>query len=437
VRKIVVVLIGLVVINIGLMSGCTEKKPEVNVETDSDGDGYIDALDAFPYNNTEWEDSDGDGVGDNTDAFPHDANETRDSDGDGVGDNADAFPLDPTEWQDSDGDGVGDNADYYPYDATRWEQPPPDAFVQQAEPYIKTLVLAESELQTYANTIISSCDPSDRECQVNALYRDVLKNYTCTLVPLDNGTLQTPQETIQQKEGTCEDLSILLCSLLSNVGIPSYLVFTDDHVYAMASDVNTDALWDVAEQSLIRQVEETFREPVSQPVQITQTLGPLNISYIGGLENQTFTFAGIIDYMTIDYTIVADRPLDLFVVASQSDFFALRDGDLANFIPIEEWIQETTTSGTSTQLDTYGGFILFNNNETQVATVNVDLLFRFQPSFYATYNKNMLTAYEIGGKVGVLLDPTLGEYGFPGYDDEIVGEKTVINPLTKQYFTLP
>ena len=239
VRKIVVILIGFVIITIGLMSGCTEKRPEGKVETDTDGDGYNDTVDAFPADSTEWVDSDGDGVGDNTDAFPHDANETKDSDGDGVGDNADAFPLDPTEWQDSDGDGVGDNADYFPHDATRWEQPPPDAFLQFAEPYVEKLVLDDSQLQTYAASILTGCDSSAKECQVNALYRDVLKNYTCTAAPLGSETLQTPQETIQKKEGTCEDLSILLCSLLSNIGMTSYLVFTDDHVYALASDVKT------------------------------------------------------------------------------------------------------------------------------------------------------------------------------------------------------
>ena len=41
-------------------------------------------------------DSDGDGVLDTVDAFPNDPTENRDSDRDGVGDNADAFPNDPT-----------------------------------------------------------------------------------------------------------------------------------------------------------------------------------------------------------------------------------------------------------------------------------------------------------------------------------------------------
>ena len=81
---------------------------------DSDGDGYADTLDAFPFNQLEHLDSDQDGVGDNGDEFPLDANETMDSDGDGVGDNADAFPNDANETIDSDGDGLGDNSDPNP-----------------------------------------------------------------------------------------------------------------------------------------------------------------------------------------------------------------------------------------------------------------------------------------------------------------------------------
>jgi len=436
VRKIVVVLMGFVLITLGLMSGCTENRPEVKGETDTDGDGYNDTVDAFPYDNTEWEDFDGDGIGDNTDAFPHDANETRDIDGDGIGDNTDVFPRDPTEWQDSDGDGVGDNTDYFPYDETRWEQPPPDAFLQLAAPYLGKLDLDDTALHTYAGTILSGLDPSARDCQVNALYRDVLLNYTCLSAPLGSTPLQTPQETIQNKEGTCEDLSILLCSLLSNIGIPSYLVFTDSHVYAMASDVNTDSLWECAERSLIRQVEEAFGEPVTQPFVQTYTLGPLNMLYAGGDEGKTF--AGVIDYMTIDYTIESDQPLHMFVVATQTEFFALRDGDFANFTHYAQWEETnlTSTTGTIPQLFTYGGIILFNEG-TQAATVSFDFLFSFRPSFYDIYNENKLTVYEIVGKDSVLLDPTLGDYGFPGYDAKIVGEKKAINPLTKQYFTFP
>lgn len=79
--------------------------------TDTDGDGYNDYVDAFPYDSSEWKDSDDDGYGDNSDAFPYDNTEHLDSDNDGVGNNADAFPYDPDEIKDSDNDGLGDNAD--------------------------------------------------------------------------------------------------------------------------------------------------------------------------------------------------------------------------------------------------------------------------------------------------------------------------------------
>jgi parallel beta-helix repeat protein len=123
----------------------------VKLLKDTDGDGVLDADDAFPIDPFEWLDSDLDGVGDNGDAFPDDPNEQADTDSDGVGNNADDFPSDPaasvdsdgdgypeswnankskadsttgleldefpndsSEWKDSDGDGVGDNSDFLP-----------------------------------------------------------------------------------------------------------------------------------------------------------------------------------------------------------------------------------------------------------------------------------------------------------------------------------
>jgi hypothetical protein len=430
-KKLVVVLVGFIMISLSLMSGCTENSPEGNIVKDTDGDGYNDTVDAFPLDSTEWKDSDGDGVGDNSDAFPFDANETKDTDGDGVGDHADAFPFNSTEWRDSDGDGVGDNADYYPYDPTRWEQPSSDPFLDFAAPYIQKVVVDGSELYAYAYSLIDDFDASSRETRVNALYRDILKNYTCVPAPLGSAPLQTPQETIQKKQGTCEDLSILLCSLLFTIGMPSYLVFTDDHVYALAYDVNTDMLWTVAEQSLIHQVEEIFGEPMYQPIAQSIMLPPAGLLYIG--DNANKTFDGLIDYMTIEYSFQSDIPLDLFIVPTQLEFFALRDTGTANTVYEESNL--TSKTGTIPQMTTFGGIVLLNNN-TLTATVTFDFLFTFQPSFYQTYNKNTLTVYDINGKDCVLLDPTLGDYGFPGDDAQIVGEKKAIDPRSNQYVTL-
>jgi hypothetical protein len=87
-------------------------------DVDTDGDGHLDSVDAFPNDATEWLDTDSDGHGDNSDAFPADNAEWLDTDGDSHGDNSDVFPTDATEWLDTDGDGMGDNSDPYPNDAT-------------------------------------------------------------------------------------------------------------------------------------------------------------------------------------------------------------------------------------------------------------------------------------------------------------------------------
>jgi len=64
------------------LSGCVE---EINQHAiDTDGDGYIDEIDQFPNDYTEWLDSDYDGIGNNADS---------DDDNDGISDDSDLFPY--------------------------------------------------------------------------------------------------------------------------------------------------------------------------------------------------------------------------------------------------------------------------------------------------------------------------------------------------------
>ncbi|WP_281556622.1 Ig-like domain-containing protein [Thalassomonas sp. RHCl1] len=57
---------------------------ENSLDTDDDGDGIADIIDAFPLDADEGLDTDGDGIGNNAD---------NDDDGDGIADGVDAFPL--------------------------------------------------------------------------------------------------------------------------------------------------------------------------------------------------------------------------------------------------------------------------------------------------------------------------------------------------------
>ena len=97
-----------------------------NPVTDTDSDTVLDYLDNCPNDaNTDQSDIDGDTIGDVCDddidgdgvlnagdAFPTDANETTDSDADGIGDNSDICPEDSDVSQaDTDSDGQGDACD--------------------------------------------------------------------------------------------------------------------------------------------------------------------------------------------------------------------------------------------------------------------------------------------------------------------------------------
>ena len=65
-----------------------------NLAKDSDDDGVLDSIDAFPRNPSEHSDSDGDGLGDNYEIANGLDRNNADSDTDGVLDSEDFFPLD-------------------------------------------------------------------------------------------------------------------------------------------------------------------------------------------------------------------------------------------------------------------------------------------------------------------------------------------------------
>ena len=307
-----------------------------------------------------------------------------------------------------------------------------DPVVQRAEPYISKIDTSNITLRSYANSIIKNCPPNNKETQVNAIYRYIVENYNYVSDPRGVEFIQSPQETMQVKGGDCEDLAIFLDSLLENIGIKTYLVLTDTHAYSLAYNIDTNKLWTYVEQSLIKQVEKDSGENIRQTHNQTFVLEANHNWYYGGEGSPLDTR---IDYLNISYKIVSNKPLHLYIVPSKQDFNLLSSGDTFNHYPSCELEDILSTEGVCPHLDKYGGIILSNSNGND-ATVTVNLMFYFHPSFYELFKNETITSYKIDNTNCVVLDATAGVYGYPGFDGGLTGEKIAIDPLTKEYVYL-
>lgn len=109
-----------------------------------------------------------------------------------------------------------------------------------ADPYRKYLDKVDqgsTGLRQLAFELLHPCPPADKSCAAVHLYHFVQANVGYLSDPPARDYIQAPEETLKIKAGDCEDLSILLASLLNNSGVPTYLVFTPDHAYTLACGV--------------------------------------------------------------------------------------------------------------------------------------------------------------------------------------------------------
>jgi Transglutaminase-like superfamily len=319
-----------------------------------------------------------------------------------------------------------------------------DPVLRRAEPYISPIDTENATLRALAASTIASS--SDREYQVDVIYRYIAENYSYYSDPRGREYIQTPGETIAIAGGDCEDLSILLCSLLENIGIRTYLVLTPDHAYCLASGVDPERLRTYAAQSLLEQVAGqynlkngggmTARDGKLYTLKEDTKSTTVKAGYVWYFGGNGSRLESPLTSMDWQYEVRSTSPVTVYCVPSEDDYDALLDGRSFNHFSGSDAYNIVSLTDSWTGMTTSGGLIIKNDGRSD-ANVTITLK---KYTYYNTSSvlKDMpITSYVINNQTCVVLDPTAGKYGYPGYSSyNETGERIAIDPVTKQYFYL-
>lgn len=283
----------------------------------------------------------------------------------------------------------------------------------RAEPYLDKIITNDIYLRSLAASIVSVCG-SDVNCKINKAYNYVVDNFNYINDPRQQEELiQTPNETLAIKAGDCEDLSILLNSLLENLGIKTYLVLTEDHAYSLACGIDLDTFAESVNKyslTLVSEKEESF------------VLDYGETFYYGGEGSESNKF------MNLEYTVSSSEPLDIYFVPSKENFNLISDGN--DFVHYPSCQNKNVISVTDIceGIDLSGGIVLQNTNYNS-ARVSLDM--KWYHSFVSKIHY-----YSAGDNFCVVLDATAGEYGYPGLDSNMTGIKTAFDSITHEQVNL-
>ena len=112
-----------------------------------------------------------------------------------------------------------------------------DEIVLNSEQYIDMIVHDDIELKALARHLTKQCDTDT--CRLFVVYRYVVNFDYAEDIGED---VQSAEETLELKTGDCEDLTIVLMSLLENIGVKTYFVLAENHVYSLACNADKDEL---------------------------------------------------------------------------------------------------------------------------------------------------------------------------------------------------
>jgi hypothetical protein len=307
-----------------------------------------------------------------------------------------------------------------------------------AKPYTEKIIYDDIELRKFTTQIVKDCPSGNKACQVNEVFRYVVDNYKYYSDPRDKELIQSPYETMSVKGGDCEDFSILMNSMLENIGLKTYLVLSDNHAYSLVCGIKTDELRKYVDISLLKKyasqdldgeiIYENDELSLKSSYQKNFIIKPYGVHYFGGKgEEIKSPFIN----KKFDYSVSFSSPVNFYIVSGEEDYTLLAEGK--EFITYPNCNELNTLRAKNTCIIGKDGGIAISNNNNKNVVVDMKL------DIYNVYfppdilGNNTITFYNLNEEKCVVLDGTSGEYGYPGFNPEdLKGQRIAIDSITKE-----
>lgn len=181
-------------------------------------------------------------------------------------------------------------------------------------PYAAAVDKDNAKLRSLALRLTDGC--SNTECMAASVFSFVQQEVAYKSDPAGFELIQNPHETLAVMGGDCEDLAILLSSLLWNIGIKTDLVATDTHMYSRLCGIDRHAL----ERALEAKHAERLTLIDKRTFLPADSVWSMSFESTYGAENYDIDFS-------------ADSKVSLYLFPNKAEFEKMRQGKEFSYYP--------------------------------------------------------------------------------------------------------
>jgi len=269
----------------------------------------------------------------------------------------------------------------------------------QMLPYVSNVNPDDTGIRERAKFLTRICPAYDHACKTSKLFYYVVDNYRYIADPDVGEYIKKPSTTIADGGGDCEDLGTLLQSYLEAVGVRTFTMLTVDHAYALACGI---------EPALLRRaIDQRYRHDNYLWYKDSGHLDNDYIRWYGPFKdiNKHLSNATI--------NIHADTSVDVFVFASEADIDSYLERHGYDYYP-ECTLEHKQNAAVRCPALDEGYLTVAASHGGSTFDLSVTGTYYDVPPEDTT-----ITYYTIQNTTCIVLDPTTGNYSWPGYEGNL------------------